>query len=72
MHLDDEKYIDTLNIHTDCVVINQCDRQGEKKVVHETPKGPVNVTYAETTERGLSKSRNMAVLHSQILEGLQK
>ncbi len=61
MHLDSEAYIDTLNIHTDCVVINQCDRQCEKKVVRDTPEGTVNVTYIETTQRGLSKSRNMAI-----------
>ena len=61
MYLDGEEYIDTLNIHTDCVVINQCDRQCEKKVTRDTPGGTVNITYVETKERGLSKSRNMAV-----------
>lgn len=61
MHLDDENYIDTLGIHTDCVVINQCDRESSKKVSHDTKAGAVNVTYIETRERGLSKSRNMAV-----------
>ncbi len=61
MFLDSEKYIDTLNIHTDCVVINQCDREVSRKTVHESSSGPVNVTYVETTERGLSKSRNMAL-----------
>ena len=61
MHLEDENYIDSLGIHTDCVVINQCDRQTERMVRHETPEGPVNVTYVETTERGLSRSRNMAL-----------
>ena len=61
MNLDSEDYIDTLNIHTDCVVINQCDRNGSKKAVHSTPEGDVDVTYVETTERGLSRSRNMAI-----------
>ena len=61
MHLDDENYIDTLGIHTDCVVVNQCDRQSEKSVKHATSKGDVNVHYIETTQRGLSKSRNMAI-----------
>lgn len=61
MHLRDESYIDTLGIHTDCVVVNQCDRQSRKKAVHDTPKGSVNVSYIETVERGLSKSRNMAI-----------
>ncbi len=61
MFLDDENYIDTLGIHTDCVVINQCDRECERHTKHQTPKGSVNVTYVETKERGLSKSRNMAL-----------
>ena len=61
MYLENEDYIDTLGIHTDCVVVNQCDRQLEKKVRHATPSGDVDVTYIETMQRGLSKSRNMAI-----------
>ena len=61
MHLENEDYIDSLNIHTDCVVINQCDRECEKTVSHPTDAGNVTVTYVETKERGLSKSRNMAL-----------
>ena len=61
MYLEDENYIDSLNIHTDCVVINQCDRELVRHTGHDTPKGRVNVTYVETTQRGLSKSRNMAI-----------
>ncbi len=65
MHLEDENYIDTLGIHTDCVVINQCDRESSKKVSHDTPKGPVNVSYIESRERGLSKSRNAAIANAK-------
>lgn len=61
MHLDDESYIDTLNIHTDCVVINQCDRECERRSCRSTGGTDINVTYVETKERGLSKSRNMAI-----------
>lgn len=61
MHLENESYIDTLNIHTDCVVVNQCDRECVRDVRHETSKGCVDVKYIETTQRGLSKSRNMAM-----------
>ena len=61
MHLEDENYMDTLNIHTDCVIINQCDRESFRRVKHETAAGPVDVSYIETTDRGLSKSRNMAL-----------
>ena len=61
MYLDDESYIDTLNIHTDCVVINQCDRLCERDSSRGTGDGAMKVSYTETTERGLSKSRNMAL-----------
>lgn len=61
MHLQNEDYIDTLNIHTDCVVINQCDNCDEKRVGHAAFGGEVSVKYIETKERGLSKSRNMAI-----------
>ena len=62
MHLKDENYIDTLNVNCDAVVINQCDSSLEKNVTHVCASGKsVNVTYVETTERGLSKSRNMAI-----------
>lgn len=61
MFLENEDYIDSLNIHTDCVVINQCDRECERTTVRKTAGGSVNVTYVETKERGLSKSRNMAL-----------
>ena len=61
MYLENEDYIDSLNIHTDCVVINQCDRTSEKKVSHAASAGDIGVTYIETTQRGLSKSRNMAL-----------
>ena len=61
MHLQNEDYIDTLNIHTDCVVINQCDSCCERRVKHAVPNGEVSVKYIKTDERGLSKSRNMAI-----------
>ena len=61
MYLEDERYVDTLNIRTDCVVINQCDREREAGISHETPSGNIDITYVETKERGLSKSRNMAL-----------
>ena len=57
MYLDDENYIDTLNIHTDCVVVNQCDREASRSIRRDG----FDITYIETRERGLSKSRNMAI-----------
>lgn len=62
MHLDDENYIDSLNICSDSVVINQCDRENAKEIEHVCKDGQVRrVRYIETKERGLSKSRNMAI-----------
>ncbi|MCR5302854.1 MAG: glycosyltransferase family 2 protein [Lachnospiraceae bacterium] len=61
MFLEDENYIDTLNIHTDCVVINQCDEEEEREIFRDTPKGRMRISYVMTRERGLSKSRNMAI-----------
>lgn len=60
MHLADESYINSLNITGDCVVVNQCDRSTKR----DTDLGGRKVTYIETTERGLSRSRNMAIAAS--------
>lgn len=64
MHLDNEDYIDTLNIHSDCVVINQCDRETDRKCTKEKDAYTYNVRYIETKERGLSASRNMAIANA--------
>lgn len=62
MFLDDENYIDELNIFTDAVIINQCDRENQKQLDRKAFCGnPQNVLYIETKERGLSKSRNLAI-----------
>lgn len=61
MYLKDYQYIDTLNITGDCVVINQCDNNKKKEVRN----GNQRILYIETTQRGLSKSRNMAIAHAQ-------
>ena len=62
MHLENENYIDTLNVVTDAVVINQCDRECEREVYRTAVNGAQQkVKYIETTDRGLSRSRNMAI-----------
>jgi len=62
MHLENENYIDSLNIVTDAVVINQCDREEKRDGKREAINGALQkVTYIETLQRGLSKSRNMAI-----------
>lgn len=62
MYLDDESYIDELHISTDAVVINQCNRENEK-IVNRKAFCDVsqNVVYIETKDRGLSRSRNLAI-----------
>ncbi|MCR5507521.1 MAG: glycosyltransferase family 2 protein [Lachnospiraceae bacterium] len=62
MHLKDESYIDSLNITTDAVVINQCDDDFENVIERKTADGrEQSVTYVKTKQRGLSRSRNMAI-----------
>jgi glycosyltransferase involved in cell wall biosynthesis len=65
MFLKDENYIDSLNITSDAVVINQCDSE----LIRESKRKAVNgkdqkIVYVETKERGLSRSRNMAIQKS--------
>lgn len=57
MHLESEKYIDGLNITGDVIVINQCDTESEDIINRDTQK----IKYICTKDRGLSKSRNMAI-----------
>lgn len=65
MHLDDESYIDSLNITSDCVVINQCDREKDQNIVRKNLLGnEQKVKYIETKDRGLSRSRNMAIYNA--------
>ncbi|MBO4902145.1 MAG: glycosyltransferase [Lachnospiraceae bacterium] len=65
MHLADESYIDSLHILSDAVVINQCDRTSRREVERKTGRGIQHVTYIESTQRGLSRSRNMAIRNAR-------
>ncbi len=65
MFLENEDYIDTLFIHTDCVVINQCDSEGVRRSVRDSTGGHSDICYVKTRERGLSKSRNMALSYAK-------
>ncbi len=49
--------LDKMNIQTDAVVINQCDKECKQEFEHNGH----NIIWIDTTERGLSKSRNMAI-----------
>ena len=53
MFLKDEGYIDSLNITSDAVVINQCDSCLERGSVRRNINGKdQKVVYVETKERG--------------------
>ncbi|MFT3982468.1 MAG: glycosyltransferase [Lachnospiraceae bacterium] len=66
MFLENEAYADTLHITSDAVIINQCDRTYEETVKRRSTSGrEQKITYIETTERGLSKSRNLAIAKAE-------
>lgn len=60
MHQRDYSLLSTMNIQTDAVVINQCDKEG----VEEFQYNKCSILWINTTERGLSKSRNMALRYA--------
>lgn len=60
MHQNDYSILDRMRIDSDAVVINQCDKN---KVFSFNKNGHL-ITWIDTTERGLSKSRNMAIRNS--------
>ncbi|WP_243120386.1 glycosyltransferase family A protein [Clostridium paraputrificum] len=60
MFNDPIKLIDNSNIDCNAIIIDQCDNNFKKNM---TINGK-NIKYYQTTERGLSKSRNMAIKKS--------
>lgn len=58
----DFSIIQRTNVQSDVVVVNQCDRNEINKFKFLASNGhEYNATYINTTERGLSRSRNMAM-----------
>lgn len=57
MHQRDYSLLDKLNLQTDSIVVNQCDRDGEHCFLHNGHE----IIWIDSTERGLSRSRNMAM-----------
>lgn len=53
----DYSLLDKMNVTTDAVVINQCNSNSVERFEHNS----CSVLWINTTERGLSKSRNMAL-----------
>lgn len=61
MYQEDHKLIEKSGITGDAVVINQCDR--EDYIEYQTANGLAKMFF--TTQRGLTKSRNMAIEKSK-------
>ena len=57
MHLEDHSLLEELNIKSDAVVINQCD----KDEVRDIKEGGRRILFLSVKDRGLSKSRNEAI-----------
>lgn len=57
MFQEDYSLLDRLNVQTDAVVVNQCGREG----INSFEYNGHNVLWVDSTERGLSRSRNMAL-----------
>ena len=60
----DYSLLERLNIQSDAVVVNQCDRNATYTLHFQK----YNVLWIDSTERGLSRSRNLALrnLHAEI------
>lgn len=56
MHEKNYEIIKRSNIHCDCLVINQCN---ENNKIEDN-----NMTWINSTDRGLSKSRNLAIVNA--------
>ncbi len=75
MHQDGyEELLEKLKIRGNCVLVNQCGRDAVQTIYEEplpgsasgsSESGARRIHYIETTERGLSRSRNMALSYSE-------
>ncbi len=57
MYQNDFSLLERLNIQSEAVVVNQCDKEG----IHSFEYNGYPVLWVDSTERGLSRSRNMAL-----------
>ena len=60
MNQNDYSILDKIHVQSDAIVINQCDREGKKEFQYKK----YNILWINTCERGLSRSRNMAIKNS--------
>ena len=62
MHQKDASIIERSNVQSDVIVVNQCDKDSVEEFDFVNKKGrKCHAKFICTTERGLSKSRNMAI-----------
>ncbi len=65
MHQDNHDILQRSNIQSDCVVVNQCDIDKIEDFDFVNKFGePKHCRFIYTTERGLSRSRNMAIANA--------
>lgn len=60
MHQTDHSIIDKMNIKTDAIVINQCDRNESEEFIHNGN----TIKYLSFAERGVGLSRNNALMRA--------
>ncbi len=66
MHQTDASIIEKTGIETDVLVVNQCDRNAEEAFDFTNRRRETcHARILHTTERGLSRSRNMAIAHAR-------
>lgn len=66
MYQTDTSIIERTGIESDVLVVNQCDHNGEEAFDFTNKKGKTcHARILHTTERGLSRSRNMAIAHAR-------
>lgn len=62
MHQKDHSIVERTNIQSDVIVVNQCDEDKREEYTFKNLNGEVcRAIFISTKERGLSKSRNMAL-----------
>lgn len=58
----DKTILEKSNLQCDCVIVNQCDKDSiEEFILKGKDNLEHSVKWIDTTERGLSRSRNMAI-----------
>lgn len=65
MYQSDHSILEKSNVQSDCVVVNQCDYNRIDEYDFENKFGQTkHCKFISTTERGLSRSRNMAIANA--------